>query len=380
MADANVSQLEINGTTYDICDATARDSLSQNYLPLTAGSDKPLTGYLNIKSDDIDRDGENPSSTQWGKSIVFKDKDFENLGSVNIIRETDGRTRLSLYAYNEDGNGDEQTNVLSLYTAKDGTHSYYISSPTAFRSAISAVDKSGDVFSGSVGLTPNSSASAAYLYLNNTNLNRDETAPSSTTVGNSRIIFRDADNEQIGRVTVVTDTNGINSIQLYAHNEKSGTEVSNAFTISVKRDGTQTYNVSSPANFRSAIGTTITRTYEISSNLSVAQNTPTKFLEVTLLQGLNLLCWSWYVSGSTTAQNVNWLWSTSTTATITPALGTGIQVPVGYMNAGQYHTEITTFWSAGTQKVYLYGSHAGTGNLSMRAAAYNFIIPFGTQA
>ena len=28
MANASISQLEVNGTTYDICDATARDSLS----------------------------------------------------------------------------------------------------------------------------------------------------------------------------------------------------------------------------------------------------------------------------------------------------------------------------------------------------------------
>ena len=46
MADANVSQLEINGTTYDICDATARDSLSQ-YLPLTGGT---ISGNLLVES------------------------------------------------------------------------------------------------------------------------------------------------------------------------------------------------------------------------------------------------------------------------------------------------------------------------------------------
>lgn len=34
---ADVSQLEINGTTYNICDATARDSLSQ-YCPFPVGA------------------------------------------------------------------------------------------------------------------------------------------------------------------------------------------------------------------------------------------------------------------------------------------------------------------------------------------------------
>lgn len=121
---ADVSQLEINGTTYNICDATARDSLSQNYLPLTAGSNKPLTGDLNIKSTNIDRDGADPSSQQWSKAIKFIDKDNETIGKLSAIRETDGRIKMALYAYNENTSGSEQNNVFSMYIAKDGTQTY----------------------------------------------------------------------------------------------------------------------------------------------------------------------------------------------------------------------------------------------------------------
>ena len=38
---ADISQIEVNGTTYDICDATARDSLSQNYIPTYIYSSLP---------------------------------------------------------------------------------------------------------------------------------------------------------------------------------------------------------------------------------------------------------------------------------------------------------------------------------------------------
>lgn len=71
MADANVSQLEVNGTTYDICDATARDSLS-NYVLKTGDT---MTGTLNgtsaIFSGDISGDNATFSGDVSGDNATF---------------------------------------------------------------------------------------------------------------------------------------------------------------------------------------------------------------------------------------------------------------------------------------------------------------------
>lgn len=134
---ADVSQLEINGTTYDICDATARDSLS-NYLPLTGGT---LTGSLMIKHvNTIDRDGAPPSVDAW-RYIHFWDKDSVNVASLqSIVRATSGRSDIGLYAFNQaNGGTDVHQNTFRVQVDKDGTQSYYVSAPAAFREALGGV-------------------------------------------------------------------------------------------------------------------------------------------------------------------------------------------------------------------------------------------------
>ena len=112
---ADVSQIEVNGTTYDICDATARDSLSQ-YLPLTGGT---VSGDLLVKDDVIDRNGANPSAYQYGNSLSFSDKDNETIGVVRTDRNTEGSIITKLMAINEKSDGTQIYNVLDLYIDKD---------------------------------------------------------------------------------------------------------------------------------------------------------------------------------------------------------------------------------------------------------------------
>ena len=87
------------------------------------------------------------------------------------------------------------------------------------------------------------------------NLDRDGSNPSSDTYGDARIRFRDKDGEVLGLLGVgmLSDGTAINQVGVY--NEKTdGTEVYNFITVRVKKDGTQSYSVSAPANFRAAIG------------------------------------------------------------------------------------------------------------------------------
>ena len=126
---ADISQLEVNGTTYDICDARARDSLSQ-YLPLSGGT---TTGSIVIKSSNIDRDGADPSSTVTGNSYIFVDQDGEGIGIIRPGRQADGREDVGIIARNENSEGEQVQNGLRVSVAKDGACSYGVDDTQAFR-------------------------------------------------------------------------------------------------------------------------------------------------------------------------------------------------------------------------------------------------------
>lgn len=140
---ADISQIEVNGTTYNICDATARDSLSQ-YLPLTGGEltgvTKMIGKYLYCKATNINRDKAAPSNAIYGNSrFTMQDSDNELLGEIRPIYQADGKISLQFAVWNESTSGDQVQNWMQLNVAKDGTQSYNISSPSAFRDALGDV-------------------------------------------------------------------------------------------------------------------------------------------------------------------------------------------------------------------------------------------------
>lgn len=156
---ADVSQLEINGTTYDICDATVRNSLSQ-YLPLSGGT---LTGSIRTQSIDIDRNGADPSAYVTGISIAFSDKDGDNIGLIRPGRNASGREDLQISVRNE--NNDTQVeNNLTLQVAKDGTCSYYVSDGLAFCNAIGALPLSGGTMSSAINMGSNNIENVDRIY------------------------------------------------------------------------------------------------------------------------------------------------------------------------------------------------------------------------
>lgn len=94
-----------------------------------------------VKSSNIDRDGAAPSSDAWGKSYNLQDKDGDNIGYLGCVQRTNGVIGTSIYAYN-DNNGTGVSNALGVTVAKDGTQSYTVANPTAFRTVIDAARNS----------------------------------------------------------------------------------------------------------------------------------------------------------------------------------------------------------------------------------------------
>lgn len=106
------------------------NTIKTTYLKLSGGT---VTGAINIKSSNLDRDGEAPTSDQTGKSLYFVDKDSNGVGRIYTIqRKTNNKKDLFITVYNASGT----SNSIGIRILDDGTPSYYLSYPSAFRAAL----------------------------------------------------------------------------------------------------------------------------------------------------------------------------------------------------------------------------------------------------
>lgn len=78
---------------------SVKDWANNMFVKLTGGT---VTGAINFKNDDLDRDGEAPSAIVYGQTMpVLVDKDGETLGYVQPSIDANGISRLQLTAVNE---------------------------------------------------------------------------------------------------------------------------------------------------------------------------------------------------------------------------------------------------------------------------------------
>lgn len=92
-----------------------------------------MTGSVNYKSDVIDRDGANPSSTQISPYVIFTDKDGQRIGIVRSERNTNGVENLAIGTFNtKTGDGTEVDNWLRIGVNTNGARSVSISDSAAW--------------------------------------------------------------------------------------------------------------------------------------------------------------------------------------------------------------------------------------------------------
>lgn len=98
--------------------------------------------------------------------------------------------------------------------------------------------------------------STGQLKLKTSAIDRDGGNPSSAVYPNDAdLVLVDKDGERIGLVRCIQATDGKVGLQLCSINENSGgAEVANGIYLYAAKDGTKTYGVDSPENFRAAIG------------------------------------------------------------------------------------------------------------------------------
>lgn len=265
MADANVSQLEINGTTYDICDATARDSLSQDYLPLTAGSDKPLTGSLHIHGSDehniafidgyVDGSYEGvPSSGANVMHVVTMNDENEHILSRLLLRQYASGIRYSgLEVFTLNSEGATIGNGLGVRINSAGERSYHVTDTAAFRDAINTINKSGDTMDGPLIIA---GANNHNYGLQDEYMNAAYNGVPSSGANVTRVLrTMDFDGRDIARVSFRQYASGIRSAIIEAHGYNSSNEdVWNTLAVSVNKAGVRSYSVSDPEAFCTALG------------------------------------------------------------------------------------------------------------------------------
>ena len=165
-----------------LANGSARDSTK---LPLSGGT---VTGNIVLKRTDIDasKTNNNVSSTQYPTTFCITDTSNRNLARVEGTIASDGRISSSWYVrnYNTSGNQVGQ-NAITMHMAKDGTGSYYVSHPVAFRNAIGTINKAGDTMTGKLTITRSDGLSDGLL-VDEKNGTTSEAGLSQIVLGNSK--------------------------------------------------------------------------------------------------------------------------------------------------------------------------------------------------
>lgn len=188
---------------------------------------------------------------------------------------TTGDTRAGFYVRNY---ADSSTSYaghkgMSIKMDKQGNATWVVDEPAGFRSAIGvgavgtkdslaasdipslAISKITNLQTSLDGKMSDAGDTATGIYhFKSSNIDRDGADPSSDTTGNSYITLQDKNGEDVGRIDTVRRSSGRQDLRLFSYNENSGSQVQNYIQICIAKDGTQSYSVGSPANFRSAIG------------------------------------------------------------------------------------------------------------------------------
>ena len=166
------------------------------------------------------------------------------MASVSKVQKSDGTVIMDI---------SQDTVAANNLLAGETAHGSDGEAVTGMVNLNDYVLKAGDTMSGTLKMQAASAASTVNIELINTNIDRDGADPSDNVTGNTRIIVKDKDGEQIGLISPIRNTDGRQALYLAVNNEKNGSTVSNYIILYVDKSGTQTYSVSNKEAFRTAI-------------------------------------------------------------------------------------------------------------------------------
>ena len=206
-----------------------------SYLSLANGG--TVNNAIIIKQSAMDVTTTPTSDKQ--RSLLFCDKNDVTVGSVHEYHfKTTGNLGMRIQVV-RDVNGTQVANTLGLLVAPDGTRTVTVTDSAIWRSAINAVNKSGDTMTGNLNFTVPGS---------------DRTATSLSSEVARITTFYDGNDARIGRIQMAQSTSGTSQLLLSAyHTNGSGTEVTHTLGIRVLKDGTRDVYTNGADAWRTAL-------------------------------------------------------------------------------------------------------------------------------
>lgn len=184
------------------------------------------------------------SANVWG-GLSVRDNNGLTLSGFYSAPQTSGLVGTGMWVYNYDSAGAQKgSGRLGIYIDKNGTVSYGVDNPAAFRSAIAAVNKAGDTMTGDL----NSRYSGFDVSKSNNNV--------SGTHYPTAFNICDTANRIVVRQEALIYSDGRTGSNWYVRNyNTSGTSVAQkGISMIMDKSGNFTYGISDPGKFRQAIG------------------------------------------------------------------------------------------------------------------------------
>lgn len=209
-----------------------------------------------------------PQATQGGQCYLnFTNLDRHQSGWVQSKMTADGYCTLDLYARYPNTT---RYAYVRMGVTEDGTQWVGVSNATAWRTALNAVNKSGDTLTGTVAIRNNDITLG--------------TVPSSNYYGKA-VVFEDSAGTDFGIVRGNYYNTGDAAIQIFSQRVVSGTTRTNAITLRVDPDGNAAVAISgtgAAASWRSAIGAVNIAGDTMTGNLAISKATPLIYYQGTI--------------------------------------------------------------------------------------------------
>ena len=202
-----------------------------------------MTGSLSIKSSNIsDTMTTAPSSTTYGNGVLLRGSDDYNFGVIQPIINTSNEHGIYISG-RRSVDGTNKANYMALKVDTNGNYVVGVSSPSAWRTALNAVNKSGDTITGDLTMDQNK-----LLIMKDTSITVGTTP--STNIWSGGVRFNDSAGTRIGQVRPCYLSSGRLGMQFLLERGS----VQNALTLYIDNDGNPVVSVGdSDATWRTAL-------------------------------------------------------------------------------------------------------------------------------
>ena len=213
------------------------------------GNLEMANGNLVIVNTDINP-ASAPSAVKNIDAVRIVDSSGTGIVTLNATQTLANQIGMELGAVRT-VNGLPYSNKMRLFVGQNGQPTVWFEDAGAWRTALSAVHKTGDTMSGALKIADDTTTEDGG-FLRKRNTYSLTNLPSSTNYSYG-ITFFDADDTNVGFLRSAIGTNGAVNVYLAARSPKSGSVKTNGVNLQTNADGSSTVTLSSPSAWRKAL-------------------------------------------------------------------------------------------------------------------------------